>query len=85
MGNAAELCVKKYKFSRKVQDEWAIQSYKRALNAISKGYFKDEIIPVKIEDGKNITLIDQDEGPGRVNFDKIPTLQPVFEKDALFL
>ncbi|HLD74761.1 MAG TPA: thiolase family protein [Bdellovibrionota bacterium] len=82
MGNAAELCAKKYKFSRKAQDSFAIQSYKRALSTISKGYFKDEIIPVKIEDGKNITLIDQDEGPGRVNFDKIPTLQPVFEKDG---
>ena len=82
MGTAAELCVKKYKFTRKAQDEWAIQSYKRAQEAISHGYFKDEIVPVKIEEGKKIILIDQDEGPSRVNFEKIPGLQPVFEKDG---
>ena len=82
MGNAAELCVKKYGFSRKAQDSFAIQSYKRAQDALAKGYFKDEIVPVHIEDGKNTTTVDQHEGPGRVNFDKIPSLQPVFEKEG---
>ena len=83
MGNAAELCADECNISRKEQDEFAIESYKRALNAYDEGYFNDEVLKVKITDRKgNVTIVDKDEELDRVNFDKIPSLRPVFTKDG---
>ncbi len=81
MGNCAELCAREWKFSREQQDEFAITSFKRAQEAIKAGKFKDEIVPVEIPGKKgDVTRIDTDEGPGKAQFDKIPTLKPVFDK-----
>ncbi|OGQ04143.1 MAG: acetyl-CoA acetyltransferase [Deltaproteobacteria bacterium RIFCSPLOWO2_12_FULL_44_12] len=74
MGNCAEMCAKKYSFSRQSQDQYAIESYKRALAAIENKKFLDEIVAV----GE----FEKDEEPFKVKFDKIPTLKPVFEKDG---
>jgi len=52
MGNAAELCARELKISREEQDEFAVSSYKKAIEAIEKGYFREEIIPVEIKDRK---------------------------------
>lgn len=83
MGNAAEICSDECGISREEQDEYAVQSYKRAINAHEKGYFDDEIIPVKVEDRKgNVTKVTMDEELDRVNFDKIPELRPVFDKEG---
>lgn len=82
MGNAAELCAKECNISREDQDAYAKLSYERALQAQKAGYFKDEIVPVVLKDKKGDTVIDQDEEPGRVNFEKIPSLRPVFQKDG---
>ncbi len=83
MGNAAEICAKECNISREDQDEFAIESYKRAQKTQEKGYFNDEIIKVKITDRKgNVTIVDKDEEVARVNYDKIPTLRPVFEKEG---
>jgi acetyl-CoA C-acetyltransferase len=83
MGNAAELCAKECHVSREAQDEFAVESYKRAQNAIAQGYFKNEIVPVEIpQRSGNPLLVDTDEEPARVAFDKIPTLKPVFVKDG---
>jgi acetyl-CoA C-acetyltransferase len=83
MGNAAELCAKDCNISREEQDAFAIESYKRAQNAQEKGYFDGEMIKVKITDRKgNVTIVDKDEEVSRVNFEKIPTLRPVFVKDG---
>lgn len=83
MGNAAELCAKECKISRKEQDEFAIESYKRALKAYEEGYFEGELIQVKVTDRRgNITMVNRDEEVDRVNFDKIPGLRPVFVKDG---
>jgi acetyl-CoA C-acetyltransferase len=83
MGNAAEICVKKYQFTREEQDDYAIKSYKRALEAIEKGYFKNEISNVEIPQKKGESLfIDKDEEPFRSKLDKIPTLRPAFEKEG---
>lgn len=83
MGNIAELCAREYKISRQQQDEFAKQSYERALNAIKNDYFKDEIVPLEIKDKKgNVTLISEDEEPGKVNFEKGLKLKPVFEKEG---
>lgn len=83
MGNAAELCARECNISREQQDEFAVESYKRAINAYDEGYFADEVLKVKITDRKgNVTIVDRDEELARVNFDKIPSLRPVFEKDG---
>lgn len=83
MGSAAELCAKEYSFTREQQDAFAKLSYEKSLNAISKGYFKKEIVPVEVKDRKgNSTFIVDDEEPKAVNFEKMPTLKPVFDKNG---
>ncbi len=81
MGNAAELCATEYKISRDEQDAYAIQSYKRAAQATEQGYYKNEIIPVEVP-GKQVITVTEDEDYKKVNFDKIPTLKPTFQKDG---
>jgi acetyl-CoA C-acetyltransferase len=83
MGNCAELCAKEKSFSREAQDAYAIESFKRAQEAQKAGKFKGEIVPVEIAGKKgDVTKIDTDEGPSKVQFDKIPTLRPVFDKNG---
>lgn len=83
MGNAAELCAKECSISRNEQDAFAIESYKRALKAYEEGFFEPELIKIKIQDRKgNVSLVERDEELDRVNFDKIPSLRPVFEKEG---
>lgn len=81
MGNAAELCNTEYKITREEQDAYAIQSYKRAAEATEKGYFKNEIVPVEVP-GKQVVTVAEDEDYKKVNFEKIPTLKPTFQKDG---
>lgn len=81
MGNCAELCAKEWKFSREAQDEFATLSFKRAQEAQKSGKFKAEIAVVDIPGKKgDVTKFESDEGPAKVQFDKIPTLKPVFAK-----
>ena len=83
MGSAAELCAETCNISREDQDQFAIQSYKRAQNAQANGKFKEEIIAVELKGRKGeITLFSEDEEPATVKFDKIPGLKPVFKKDG---
>jgi acetyl-CoA C-acetyltransferase len=83
MGSAAELCATDCHISREDQDAFAIESYKRAQTAQSAGKFKNEIIPVEINDKKGgLTVVEEDEEIQSVKFDKIPTLKPVFKKDG---
>jgi acetyl-CoA C-acetyltransferase len=83
MGNAGDLCGRECNISREQQDEYAITSYKRAIDATEKGYFKDEIITMKVKDRKgNVTEVVKDEELGKVRFEKIPELRPVFSKDG---
>jgi acetyl-CoA C-acetyltransferase len=83
MGSCAEVCAKEFKFTREELDEFAINSYKRAINATQSGRFRDEIIPIKISGKKGDVIVDKDEEPERVIFEKIPSLKPVFEKDGV--
>jgi len=83
MGNCAEACAKDFKFTREELDEFAIDSYKKAIDAQKTGKFKAEIVEVRIKDRKGETIVDQDEEPGKVNFDKIPGLKPVFDKNGV--
>lgn len=83
MGSAAELCADTCNISREDQDAFAISSYQRAQVAQAAGKFRSEIIPVILTDKKGKqTIIDTDEEPKLVQFDKIPGLKPVFKKDG---
>jgi acetyl-CoA C-acetyltransferase len=79
MGIAAELCAEKCNISRAVQDEFAIESYRRSQKASTENKFKKEIVPIIIESKKGSRLVDHDEEPFSVDFDKIPTLKPAFK------
>ena len=80
MGNAAELCVKEFNFTREEQDAFAIDSYKKAQKAIAAGVFKKEIATVEIQDRKGTIQVDTDEEPGKAMFEKMPGLKPAFDK-----
>ncbi len=83
MGSCAELCARKYDFSREAQDEFATRSYKRAQAAAKEGRFEEEIVPIEVTGRKGeVTIVAEDEGPGQVKFDRIPDLRPAFEKDG---
>lgn len=82
MGNCAELCAKDMKISREEQDAFAIESYKRSAAAWSAGKFKDEIAPVTVKTKKGDVVFAEDEEYKNVNFEKIPGLKPVFQKDG---
>jgi acetyl-CoA C-acetyltransferase len=78
MGRCAETTAEKYRITRQMQDEYAVQSYKRAQQAWSQAAFRDEISPVIVVDQKGDRAIDTDECHLDVNFDKLKTLKPAF-------
>ena len=83
MGNFADNCAIKYNISREAQDAFAVASYTKAQQAISQGWFKEEIIPVEIAQKKGASIIiDKDEEPFKVNFEKLPHLNPAFTKEG---
>ena len=82
MGNCAELCAKEMSFSREAQDAFAIESYKKSAAAWSAGKFKDEIVEITVKTKKGDVLFSEDEEYKNVNFEKIPTLKPVFIKEG---
>lgn len=83
MGSAAEVCARTYNFSREDQDEYAAESYRRAQKAQEEGYFKNEIVPVEVPQRRgDAVVVDTDDEPGKVNFDKMKTLRPAFEKEG---
>ncbi len=82
MGSCAELLAEKYGFSREEQDEYARRSYERAISAQGGGRFKNELVPVIIQQKKGSITVDEDEEPKRVDFEKMKTLSPVFKKDG---
>ena len=70
-------------FSREAQDEFAKCSYQRAQAATKEGRFDAEIVSVEVAGRKgDVTVVAEDEEPGRVKFDKMPSLRPVFQKDG---
>ena len=83
MGSCAEDCARKFSFTRQELDEFAINSYKKALEAQKNNRFQNEIIKVPIKSKTGEIFIEADEDPSKVKFDKVPTLKPVFEKDGV--
>ena len=83
MGNAADFTAKKFDISREEQDNFAINSYKQTAKSWTSGKFNAEVIPVTIPQRKgDPIMMTEDEEYKNVNFDKIPNLRPVFEKDG---
>jgi acetyl-CoA C-acetyltransferase len=82
MGNCAELCAKEKGISRGAQDEFAAESYRRALLAQKAGSFKAEIAPVKIAGKGGEVSVEVDEEPGRGNIEKLSGLRTAFQKDG---
>lgn len=82
MGNCAEECTKKYEMTREEQDAFAMESFKRSQLAQKEGFFKDEIVAVKVPGRKGEVEVLEDEGPSKANFEKMPSLRPAFEKEG---
>lgn len=91
MGLTAEEVAKKYGITREEQDEFAYRSHMRSIKAIDEGVFKDQIVPLEVEqvyyeEGKKKTrkyIFDTDEGPRRdTSLEKLAQLKPVFRKDG---
>jgi acetyl-CoA C-acetyltransferase len=83
MGISNELCSERYNITREDQDQYAAESYRRVLEAISAGRFKDEIVPVEIPQRKGDPVIfDQDECPQETSFESLSKMKPAFKKDG---
>ena len=83
MGMCAEHCATTQGISRAAQDEYAMESTRRAVAAQQSGAFRAEIVPVEIERKKGDTaVVAEDDGPKSARPDRIPTLRPVFKKDG---
>jgi acetyl-CoA acyltransferase len=93
MGLTAEAVASQYKVSREAQDEFSYHSHKKALNAIEKGYFKEGIIPMEVEEiyldekgkkQKRTYVVDTDEGPrADTSMEALAKLKPVFAADGV--
>ncbi|WP_234300334.1 acetyl-CoA C-acyltransferase [Elizabethkingia bruuniana] len=83
MGNAAEIGIRHFGFSRKELDDYALNSYKRAQEATQKGKFSNEIVSVPVQHKKEESLFIEDEDIYKVIPEKMASLPPVFEKDGL--
>ncbi|MGQ0694981.1 MAG: thiolase family protein [Nitrospiraceae bacterium] len=84
MGNCGELCAAKYRFTREELDDFALESYRRAREAIATGTFKREIAPVDVPQrkGASVTVTD-DEEPNRVDLSRLRALKPVFQENGV--
>jgi acetyl-CoA C-acetyltransferase len=83
MGDCAELCAKEKGITRADQDDFAVESYKRALRAQAEGKFRAEIVPVEIPQKKGPPkIVTDDEEPGRGDIEKLAALRPAFQKDG---
>lgn len=82
MGCAADICATDNNITREEQDAFAIASYKRSQSAWNNGKFKEEVVPVTIQTRKGEVVVDKDEEPWNVKFDKIGTLKPAFGKEG---
>jgi len=84
MGMTGEVIAEKFGATRQEQDEYALSSHRKAIHAIEKGYFKDEIVPVEIPQRKGEPLLFAvDEGPREdTALEKLAKLRPAFKKDG---
>lgn len=84
MGKGGELCAAKYRLTRDELDDFALESYRRAREAIATGIFKQEIVPVEVPQRKGLAVtVTEDEEPNRVDLGKLRELKPVFQDDGV--
>ena len=83
MGVSNELCSEKYNVTREDQDRYAAETYRRAVEAIKGGRFKDEIVPVSIPQRKgDPKIFDTDECPQDTSYELLSKMRPAFQKDG---
>ncbi|HVY03275.1 MAG TPA: thiolase family protein [Caulobacterales bacterium] len=82
MGFFADKIAKEYQFTREQQDEYALETLRRAQEAAASGRFKREIAPLETMQNRQTTVVDTDELPRKARPDKIPTLKPAFSTDG---
>jgi acetyl-CoA C-acetyltransferase len=84
MGDGGELCAATYRLTRREVDDFALESYRRAREAIAAGAFKPEIVPVDAPQRKGppVTVVD-DEEPNRVDLSKMRNLKPAFQEKGI--
>jgi acetyl-CoA C-acetyltransferase len=82
MGDFGEAAAEAYQFSRKDQDEYAIETLTRARNAVQNGSFKKEIAPISVKEKAGVRVVENDEHPMKVDPAKIPNLKPAFRANG---
>ncbi len=84
MGMSNELCSERYQVSREEQDRFAAESYRRSLEAIKAGKFKEEIVPVEIPQRKgDPAVFAVDECPRETSYEALAKMKPAFQKDGV--
>jgi acetyl-CoA C-acetyltransferase len=78
MGSCGDRCAEKFGFTRQQQDDFAVASFKRAIDATAKGIFAHEIVPVEVKAGREVTSVAEDETPRKFNEEKLRKLRPAF-------
>jgi acetyl-CoA C-acetyltransferase len=82
MGDFGEAAAEAYQFSRKDQDEYAVETLTRARNAVQSGAFKKEIAPISVKEKAGVRVVENDEHPLKVDPAKIPNLKPAFRPNG---
>jgi acetyl-CoA C-acetyltransferase len=84
MGKGGELCAAKYRLTREELDDFALESYRRAQQAMATGTFTREIVPVDVPQKKGAPVpVTDDEEPTRVDLSKLRDLKPAFQEDGV--
>ena len=82
MGDFGEAAAEAYQFSRKDQDDYAIETLTRARNAVESGAFKKEIAPIAVKEKAGVRVVENDEHPLKVDPAQIPNLKPAFRPNG---
>jgi len=82
MGALADMCTVKYGITRSEQDEWAIQSYERAIYAWHEGWFRDELVEVEVMSRTGASRVSRDERLQKFDEAKLRRLPPLFQNDG---
>ena len=82
MGDFGEATAEAYQFTRSDQDAYAMETLSRARNAVERGAFKKEIVPIALKDKAGVRVVENDEHPLKVDPAKIPGLKPAFRANG---
>ncbi|BCA53342.1 Acetyl-CoA acetyltransferase [Nitrospira sp. KM1] len=84
MGDCGELCASKYQLTRQEVDDFALESYRRTRDAMAAGTFRQELVPVIVQQRKGPAVtVSEDEEPNRVDLRKLRDLKPVFQENGV--